>query len=297
MKIVKFTGGLGNQMFQGAFSYVLMKHNQIVKADIDLYKTRVFRGGVDLNHGGYELERLFNINFPIATDSECEKLGTRADTFFHRVSRKFFTKKTHHIEYSSEYHPELLDDKTDSYLEGYWQNPKYYENYKDEIQKLFTFKLPLNQKSQALAKEIQSEANTVAVHVRRGDYLNHPTLFVCGKKYFENALRRTFETVPNVSHFIIFSDDIPWCKENLDFQNVKATFVDWNKERESWQDMALLSFCNHAIIPNSSFSWWGAFLNCNPNKKILVPNMWNTEGFTGAICNGWETIPVGKIDE
>ena len=244
MKIIKYTGGLGNQMFQAAFSYILSEKGNVVKADLDLYKTRVFRGGVDLNHGGFEIPRLFDIEVSVATDKECEKLGTRSDTIYHRVMRKFFTKKTHIIEYSSDYHPYLLDDKSDSYLEGYWQNPKYFEDSEDEIKKLFTFKCELNTKSKALREELQSLQNTVAVHVRRGDYLNHPTLNVCGKKYFDDALTEMRNLVPAISKYIIFSDDIEWCRSNLNLENTPAVFVDWNKGEDSWQDMALMSEAN-----------------------------------------------------
>lgn len=297
MKIMKFTGGLGNQMFQTAFSLLLQKNGYEVLSDTDLYKARHFRGGIDMNHGGFEIERVFGIHFDEATDKQVTKLGTRADTLVHRIHRKFFTKKSHVIEYSSEYHPKLLTDCRDQYLEGYWQNPKYFSGNEEFLRKAFSFKLPLSEKSQELKnriEEINKKGTTVSIHVRRGDYLNSRELFVCGKKYFDGAVNKLFEEVKAVDSFIVFSDDIAWCRENLDLRGAPAVFVDWNHGQSSWEDIALMSLCSHNIIPNSSFSFWGAWLNANPAKKVIAPEIWNISGFAEVNDKDWILVPAGQ---
>ncbi len=287
-------------MFQYAFSLVLKSHGETVLADIDLYKRHQFRGGIDMNHGGFELERVFALDIPKATLSQVNKLGTLADTFVHRVMRKFFTKKTHIIEYSSAYNPALLTDSRDLYLEGYFQNPRYFTGNEEKIKKAFSFVLSFNEQSKLLADEIERQkaagCNMVSVHVRRGDYLNYPALNLCGKEYFDNAIKRMRElcSFSGNMRFVIFSDDIEWCKANLDFGTSRADFVCWNKGADSWQDIALMSKCSHNIIPNSSFSFWGAYLNSNPRKIVIAPEIWNANGFAEVNAPGWITVPVGN---
>lgn len=288
MKIIKYTGGLGNQMFQYAFAYVLEKNGFEVLADTKLYKKPCVRGGVDLSHGDFEVARVFGLDIKEASDAQVKKLGDRAETFFQRLRRKFLTKKTHIIEYDSKFHPEHLTDPRDVYLDGYFQNPLYWKGYEDELKQKFTFKLEMNEKSKQLADSLSSiENKTCAIHVRRGDYLNHKTLFVCDKKYFENAVSKMLELNPAIEKFVVFSDDMEWCKTNLDTYGKEKIFVDWNRGKDSWQDIALMSLCSNVIIPNSSFSFWGAWLNKNKNSTIICPEIWSTTGTCDIIPDRW----------
>ncbi len=291
-KIIKYTGGLGNQMFQYAFAYVLEQKGFEVLADTKLYSKPCVRGGVDLSHGAFEVARVFGLDIKEATDVQVKKLGDRAENFFERLRRKFFTKKTHVIEYDSKFHAEHLTDMRDLYLDGYWQNPLYWKGYEDELKKQFTFALPLNEKSQQLSALINSKTKTCSIHVRRGDYLNHKTLFVCDRPYFENAISKMLELVPQIQTFIIFSDDIDWCRKNIDTHGKEKIFVDWNSGKDSWQDIALMTNCANAIIPNSSFSFWGAWLNKNPDAVIVCPKIWSTSGSTDIIPDNWKTVSV-----
>lgn len=294
MKIVKYTGGLGNQMFQYSFSLALEKHGQQVFADTDLYRHNQVRGGIDLSHGGFEVARVFALDVKEAAEKDVYRLGNRANGFFERLRRKFFTKPTHVIEYDSVYHPQLLDDSRDLYLDGYWQNPEYFKGIEPEIKKAFSFKLPLNKASAVLAGELESSAGkTCAVHVRRGDYLNSKSLFLCGKKYFDGALAKIKEITGGIDRFVIFSDDIEWCRNNLPLEGSAAVFVDWNRGPDSWQDIALMTMCHNAVIPNSSFSFWGAWLNRNPDAKIICPEIWNISGAKDIVPAGWITVPAG----
>lgn len=151
-------------------------------------------------------------------------------------------------------------------LVGYFQSEKYFINYKEEILELFgpdtETQLYLNEKyGDILSKD------TCSVHIRRGDYLNlqnyHPVQSI---EYYKNSVN----VIGRNKHFLIFSDDIKWCEENFDFLENK-TFINGN---EDYQDLYLMSMCQDNIIANSSFSWWGAWLNKNPNKKVISPNKW-----------------------
>lgn len=293
LKIIKYTGGLGNQMFQYAFQFVLEKKGFEVKADSSLYKKPHFRGGVDMSHGYFAVADVFGIDIKEASEKEVKKLGTRAETLLERIRRKYLRKKTHILEYDSKYHPEHFTDSRDVYLDGYWQNPLYWKGFEDEIKKQFAFNLSLNEKSKEFSALLNSIKNkTCAIHVRRGDYLNHPTLFVCDKKYFENAISKMIGLCPQIEKFVIFSDDIEWCKSNLDTHGKEKLFVDWNHDKESWQDIALMTECSNIIIPNSSFSFWGAYLIKNPEAKIICPEIWSTAGNSEMVPDGWNKVSV-----
>lgn len=292
-KIVKYTGGLGNQMFQYAFSLALEKKGFSVLADTSLYRKPCVRRGVDLSHGDFEVARVFGLNIPEADDALVLKLGDRAEHFFERLRRKFFTKKTHIIEYDSQFHAGHFTDSRDLYLDGYWQNPLYWQGIENELREKFTFKLAMNEKSAQFLSFLNSEKNkTCAVHIRRGDYLNHKTLFVCDKPYFENAISKMISLVPEIEKCIIFSDDIEWCKNNIDTHDKEKIFVDWNTGKDSWQDIALMRECSHIIIPNSSFSFWGAWLNSNLDATVICPEIWSASGSTDIIPSGWVTVSV-----
>jgi hypothetical protein len=117
--------------------------------------------------------------------------------------------------------------------------------------------------------------NSVSIHIRCGDYLSPKYISIyggiCTIEYYKRAISYILQTVDNPV-FFIFSDDIEWTKDNITINN--AIFVSNNKGINSFLDMYLMSICKHNIIANSSFSWWGAYLNKNKNKKVIMPNRW-----------------------
>lgn len=145
------------------------------------------------------------------------------------------------------------------YFDDDFQNEKYFADYADDIRKEFQFK----EKLQA------PEGNTVAVHVRRGDYVWHPNHLVCLPSYYENAVAYICERVENPV-FYVFSEDVEWCKENIKFPQ-PCFYVD-NTDKPSSHDMQLMSLCKHNIIANSTYSWWAAWLNSNPDKIVIAPD-------------------------
>jgi hypothetical protein len=134
---------------------------------------------------------------------------------------------------------------------------------------------PVSKSKQEIINEIM-DTNSVSLHVRRGDYLINPRakqlLVVCDAEYYLKSVEIMSSKVER-PHFYIFSDDIKWAKENI-IMPFKTTFVGENGPRKSYEDLRLMSLCKHNIIANSSFSWWGAWLNENPNKIVIAPKQW-----------------------
>ena len=163
------------------------------------------------------------------------------------------------------FHYNEIPNQTNLNIKGYFQSEKYFKNAINEIRYYFLFKLEILTKITSKWDNILNK-DVCSIHVRRGDYLLHPNHHPFpGISYYENACKY----FPN-SHFLIFSDDINWCKDNFHFISNK-TFVENQNEIE---DLLLMSFCNDNIIANSSFSWWGSYLNSNENKKIISPKQW-----------------------
>ena len=176
--------------------------------------------------------------------------------------------------------PNVYNEKSFSYstipynkglcLRGYYQSEKYFEDYKDDIKFYFSPKKSIIDKLKKKYKKYL-EGNTCCVHIRRGDYVNHPFHYVCDVDYYNRAIEHV-KQITNIDRFLIFSDDINWCKEK--FKSDIFYFVEGNKDVE---DLFVMTLCNNHIISNSSFSWWGSWLCDNDKKIIIAPNRWFSE--------------------
>ncbi|HWV74314.1 MAG TPA: alpha-1,2-fucosyltransferase, partial [Pseudosphingobacterium sp.] len=170
------------------------------------------------------------------------------------------------------YNDAILKDSSSKVYWGYWQHHKYFADVADQLLEDFRFSEPVDLKNKTLLQEINANEESVAIHVRRGDYLTDPYLGgLVDIEYFEKGIALIRERLKNPK-FYVFSDDISWCKQYLNLH--EAVFIDWNKGNDSYRDMQLMSLCKHAIISNSSFSWWAAWLNRNFAKIIIVPKVW-----------------------
>lgn len=292
-------------MFCAAFVQALKHAGQEVFVDTSLYDKGTMRSDVDFCHNGLEIERLFGIKFAEADKADVCRLSTSAEGLLNRIRRKYFTKKMHYIDTVFRYTPEVLSDKSDRYLEGFWQTEKYFLPIEKDIRTLFRFQIPLSEKSAAVQKALQAQqpaSLSASVHVRRGDFLHVKSFQVCTETYYNNAISYAIKN-HSVSAFYVFSDDMDWCRKNLDFCGIKTIFVDWNIGADSWQDMALMGLCRCNIIANSSFSWWAAWLNDNPDKKIIAPSIWNLRekgykdfyyryDFSDIVPKSWIRIPT-----
>lgn len=257
MIVVRITGGLGNQMFQYAFARALQARDKRVVLQWHGHRTKS-------RHNGWELDSVFatplSENIRVVNHSPFFNLAAWA---MRKTVRK---REPKNIGFS----PICLKE-TRGYLDGYWQSEKYFIDIEKNIRSDFRFKPLHGEKNFQLQERMASEP-CVSVHVRRGDYLNHTGLGeVCNTEYYHQALRKLETAHPGCTP-IVFSDDIPYCREL--FSGKDSLFVDWNQGENSWMDMALMSLCHHHIIANSSFSWWGAWLGATADSTTIAPKQW-----------------------
>jgi hypothetical protein len=186
----------------------------------------------------------------------------------------------------------LYPSRGTNFYFGGWPSEKYFLSVKDQIVKDFTFTTPTDPQNVRHIQDING-SNSVSIHVRRGDYLNdnNMELFgrVCTKGYYEKAINVIKGKVDD-PHFFVFSNDADWVRSNLHMKNV--TYVTCNYGWNSWIDLYLMSLCKHNIIANSTFSWWGAWLNANPDKIVISPSRYlnNDSGHTDVYPESWIKI-------
>jgi len=273
MIISHIIGGLGNQMFQYAAGRALSLHlNQPFKLDISDFKRYGLRT--------FDLKNCFDCSGEISTDDDVHRiLGWQSIRVIRRLLNKpklsILRSKQFIIEPHSHYWPGLQKCSSSSYLQGHWLSEKYFQSSEMQIRKDFEFKAFLNNENSLLAAEING-VNSVSLHVRRGDYASDSktlaTHGLCDLRYYYSAIDYIANRVRNPT-FFIFSDDISWARENLKI-GYKCRYIDHNHGAEAYNDMRLMSLCNHNIIANSTFSWWGGWLNINPHKIIIAPKRW-----------------------
>jgi hypothetical protein len=266
MVIVRLRGGLGNQLFQFAAGYALSQHHNIAyKLDPYTYSKHKYRK--------FELEH-FKIPFSLVTEKELNHFIGR-----NRLMR-FLNKNENYLrcpKVFSQPHYHFYDDffslPNDIYLSGYWQSEKYFQQVIHHIREFYQPALALDPKNTALMKKL-NEVNSVAIHVRRGDYTSNVYSNFFGglsDSYYSSAVKLIKEKVNDPS-FFIFSDNPGWCRNNLNIEN--ATYVEHNTGPDSYKDLLLMSQAKHNIIANSTFSWWGAWLNNNADKLVVAPQQW-----------------------
>jgi len=261
---VKLTGGLGNQMFQFAAGYSIAKKNN-VKLSLDL---RRFNRRQD--HNGFELQKVFDINSKVDFLNNPVNFGfINFKEILNNIDITFHTFKEPHFHYTHK----ILDIPKHSIIKGYWQSELYFENYTQDIRKIFSFSKQLDSKISLIANEIDQN-NSISIHVRRGDFLlkRNYDHYVDLKEYYLKAIEDSFKSFDNPKYFI-FTDDPLWVTKNFIIK-YSHTIIDINHDTKSFLDMYLMSLCKCNIIANSTFSWWGAWLNNNKNKIIYAPKNW-----------------------
>jgi len=269
MKIVRCLGGLGNQMFQYAFYKALKNRFKNAKFDLDGYKDYPL-------HNGFELQTIFDLHPDIASPFLSRVYYTPERKWIYRKIRRIFNIKNSYYEeiIPFTFNQDLFLNDQIKYLWGYWQNPLYFTAIAEEIKKDFQFKIPLDQRNQLVLTDIH-QTNSVSLHVRRGDYIKDTLLGgLCNMEYYQSAIQHINENVVSPKYYI-FSNDIEWCRNNFNLPDCQ--FISWNEGLTSYIDMQLMSACKHNIIANSSFSWWGAWLNNNPSKIVIGPKKWTND--------------------
>ena len=273
MLIVHLRGGLGNQMFQYALYLAAVESGKNASLDLSHFNK-------DNQSTQYELGNTFSIH--AAPLPLWEKVLVKASWKFlhllHQIPYKendrsfgIFNKKVTALQFA--------------YLKGYWQSEKYFEGISKTIRQHFTFPPFSDNKNKALFEQIV-QRNSVSIHIRRGDYLKNNLNWSLDIDYYNRAIQLIKEKV-TAPIFFIFSDDTQWAEENIKDPN--CHFINWNKGDDSFRDMQLMSNCKHNIIANSSFSWWGAWLNNNEDKIVIAPDKWlsTMEGTRDIIPDSW----------
>lgn len=287
MIVVRCFGGLGNQMFQYAF-YEYLKVNNPENIYFDISDFRVHN-----HHQGFELRDIFNVDFLETNKRALNRISFEKNNLLNRALGKLFhlqiNRNTEFSETLQGVVVPFAKFNQDIFFNGFWQDKSYIKPIEESIRKKFLFINPLKDKNLDLINWM-ADKHTVGIHVRCGDYLKNPNLGnVCDRSYFEEAIKRILNYDSKVIP-LIFTDSQQWVKDNL-ILPPKSILVDWNDGKSSYIDMQLMTMCTHNIISNSTFSWWGAWLNSNPGKIVIMPKVWNRSlNYNSLIWDGWKKI-------
>ncbi len=288
MDIVRFKGGLGNQMFQYALMEALRHRGREVHASLGYYENggmgrKFILGDVFPNTELMEIEEgIFQeINQKwrnIKENPEC------LEVFKKNLKDRFF-----YVEDQNSVFDEKVFQTLNCTFVGYWQTEKYFQDIKGELQRKYFFRIS-DDKLQKLADKLQN--NYFSIHIRQGDYFyDYYKAFyggICTEQYYHKAMKYIKVRVPDAK-FIIFSDEME--RLNMKIARMQNSIVFDESEFENyqdWYDMYLMSNCKGNIIANSSFGWWGAWLNQNPDKIVIAPKVWlNGQETPDIWCDGW----------
>lgn len=268
MIIVKLLGGLGNQMFQYACGRRLAHiHNTRLVLDSSGYAHHPFRT--------YDLH-CFALEAEIAACPDARNM-------------------LHIRERSMNFDAAILKLPDNIFLcHGYWQSERYFSDARDVIRQDFSLDLKPNDENASMAEKI-ANSQAISIHVRRGDYITDPVANLClgvlECDYYRNSLEYLAQHTGTPTLFV-FSDDQDWVKENLRF-DYETHYIDINDDANSYEDLRLMSLCQHHVIANSAFSWWGAWLGLNPGKKVCVPARWfrmNKRATADIVPDHWTKI-------
>lgn len=291
---IAFGCGLGNQMFQYAF-YVAMRkqyphHTFLIDKKVMLPQ----------QHNGYELDRVFGIELEECRLSDYigyirhiymqSKMAMPLNLLFY-VARSIWPNKNFYKQKDySAYYPEVFSRFQDSnaFLKGIWANENYFEGNREELLKQFTFRQELDKKNRELLKQID-RTDSVSIHIRRGDYCKGNNHLLSGD-YYKRATDLIRQKL-DAPVWFVFSDDMEAAKELMaDVAGGSVVFVGGNTGDNSWKDLYLMSRCKHHIIANSSFSFWGAWLNRSEDKIVISSATPMSDTMQPFTCKDWIQI-------
>jgi hypothetical protein len=277
MIIVKLMGGHSNQLFQYATGRRLAKKRGVeLKLDITSFDNMAPQDTPRY----YELD-CYQLKASIATPDDLSKIEPED------YSKNFAGKLAHKLrlgsnirrfgEVSTGFNKSVLSASRNTYLIGWWQNERYFSDIRDDLLKELEPSTPISKINKKLIEQIKA-SESIWIHVRRGDYITnkHANVFhgFTGIEYYKKALQILVKSIPkerqNDIKLFVCSNDIAWCKKNLKFPYPITYIVN----KQGSDDMRVAKQCKHDILANSTFSWWGAWLNENPNKIVIAPKVW-----------------------
>lgn len=265
--IVKLNGGLGNQMFQWALARMIQ-----VTTDMDVY--------LDMSYFSNSYARPYQLDIFKIQPKYVEDLWTKFKLAFIWKLRSFMRWErvfglTVFSENQFNFDRNIHKIKPNTYIEGFFQSELYFKCIEKTLREDFQFAALPDENNRKVLNMINSGVS-ISLHIRRGDYVKkkrYQELYAeCSTNYYLKAVQYFEKKYPNFTVFV-FSDDIEWVRKNLRLP-CKCVYVSHNKGKDSFEDLRLMSSCTHNIIANSTFSWWGAWLNNNPEKIVIAPKKW-----------------------
>jgi len=275
MVIVKIQGGLGNQLFTFSCGYsVAKKRKEKLILDISDYHNGYFRD--------FKLDKFLidEMNLKRSRYYFTNKIGRYLNKLINKIKYEYLEQKDF-----KRYYPEIFDNcQKDIYLDGYWQNYKYFSEFKEDLRRQFMPK----EKSDALIdfkNKIIGE-NSVSIHIRRGDYLNNG--WSLDISYYKKAIELV-ESKLDDPEFYFFSDDLEWVEKKFGLRN-NFNYINFYSKNQDIDEFFAMTFCKNNIIANSTFSWWAAWLNNNEQKIVVAPNfdIWDEKFY----IDSWLTLKV-----
>jgi hypothetical protein len=272
MIITKLIGGLGNQMFQ----YAVGRHLAIIN------RTELY---LDISDYAQYPDRYyaldcFNIKAQVATEQVLEDFRSYPDKLtalqrlwqYRLLGHRHIEQSEPHFHFSENI---IRQYNSSVYLSGYWQTEQYFKAIEATVRQDFRFAKPMNPLTEQAAGQIMG-TGAVSIHIRRGDFVTNQTSNqfhgVCDLGYYQQSIDFIANKITSPT-FFIFSDEPDWVAENLKI-DYPCHLIGHNQGSDSYQDLYLMSLCQHHIIANSSFSWWGAWLNPSPSKLVIAPKFW-----------------------
>lgn len=286
MDVVRFMGGLGNQMFQYAFLRSLENQGREVVASLGFYKKHPELMQFELNEVFYLPKLKYEIDEQFMKSYNKRKIKNNDyNSSSYDISKRFFWKEN--LDEYGLFQKDVYNTQNCTFA-GYWQSYLYFDSIKELIKDEFEFRYVEN-KLQLLMEYLFNMPNSISLHVRRGDYLKASDTYggICTYDYYKRAVEYVQQIVSN-PFFVVVSDDIKWVKENYKLDNSIYISSSMFDNYKNWYDMAIMSACSNNIIANSSFSWWGAWLNRNENKIVIAPKRWvNNADFENICPSQW----------
>lgn len=267
MICVQLSGGLGNQLFQYAMGRSLsLDHGAALTLDLsffDNYEWHVF------SLAPFAAPQHF------ASREQVTRLLDEHKYFSSRVARRLFGRRSWVIqEPGLRFDRRWLEIRPPAYLMGYWQCARYFERHASTIREDFRIVTPPSEANQQMLERIRQQV-AVSLHVRRGNFVQvdivNKVHGVASADYYQSAINYLKKKYGQLT-FFVFSDDTAWAKAH--FQGREFVVVEGNDAPRDYEDLRLMSQCKHHILANSTFSWWGAWLNASPEKCVIAPRQW-----------------------